>query len=677
MSTDRLHFIYMPAYARFLLDHKLDEFVRTQLQLSRDAQIPLLKFFSGMSDEELIRIGTASMKELLEAFENNTVNELIERSVQSWINNQLPILGRDQILAEDITSISIIRRKTFRIFLPSYTTDITARFQLMDEIDLYTAEQENRSFNTFLSLQNQEIQSVNETLLARNKELAEAQEIAVMGSFEWNLVTGTNTMSPSVLKIFELTGKSNLELFMQWVHPDDRDKVKAAIEKSFQIDDGIYECEYRYQKSGPQKVLWSRGIVTFEDGKPIKMTGMVMDVTDRYTMLIRLQESEKLYKQAQSLTHIGNWSWNIQENTVSWSDEMYRIYGMEPQSEDITLEKFSTFVHPDDREKRLKEIKEALDTLQVSEYYMRIIAADGQVKTLRGRGEIVADKNGVPTHMMGTCQDITTEYRLNQELKEREESLVQLNHFLEQKNLELEKKNHELESFNYAISHDLQEPLRKIQVFSSMLKEGQGNIKKEGQDAVIDKINTSATRLRNLISDLFSFSFLLPSENQDGETADLNMIIEDVLNDYQLLLAEKKVDIQVRPLPVIAARTTLLYQLFQNLVSNAIKYSRENTIPQVIISSEIHHGSALANIPGIDTQRKYQVITVEDNGIGLDEKYSVKIFDLFQRLHTKKDYSGTGIGLAMCKKIMDYYNGFIAVKSVPGKGSRFMVYFPL
>lgn len=678
MNLSRLKFIHMPAYARFLLDHKLDAYVRTQIQFSRDENIPILKYFDWMSETELIEFGTGTAREWLESFVNNTVPDFMERAISNWNNNQLPGLQHDQIVAEDITSVSLIRKRTLSAFLPSYTTDISTCLAILGEIDRYLAEFESGSFKTFHALQHQEIHKINEALQARHAELTEAQEIARMGSFEWNIQTADNILSPSLVHIFELEGKSNLHLFLEKVHPDDRGKVTSAIEASFNTESGVYDCEYRYiGKSGIEKVLWSRGIVSFADGKPLIMKGTVMDVTDRHALIIRMQESESLYKQAQALTHIGNWAWNIKENTVSWSDEMYRIYGMEPQSMEITLEKFSSFVHPEDRARRLGEIQEALRTLRSPEYVMRIVTPAGKVKTLRGHGGILVDSDKKPYRMVGTCQDITTEFRLHQELRQREEKLGELNTFLEQKNAELEKQNKALESFNHAISHDLQEPLRKIQVFSSMLQYNGKKMTENTKEEVINKINLSATRLRKLIRDLFSYSFLIEDENSSAETSDLNLILQDVINDYQLVIEERDVKIIAGPLPLIYARTTLMYQLFQNLLGNAVKYAKEGVRPEVKISSMKIKGSEIKEVAGLRNDTFYHRISVQDNGIGLEEQYADKIFSLFQRLHNKNEYTGTGLGLAMCKKIMDFYDGQISVKSEPGMGALFNIYFPI
>jgi len=250
--------------------------------------------------------------------------------------------------------------------------------------------------------------------------------------------------------------------------------------------------------------------------------------------------------------------------------------------------------------------------------------------------------------------------RLEEEVKERTATLHSLNKLLEQKNEELEKSNKELESFNYVASHDLQEPLRKIQTFLSLIHERGDNI-----DAVhnyMDKISMSAERMSNLIQDVLTYS-RLSVENQFIEI-DLNKIIDNVLSDYEIMVTEKNAIINRDNLPVIKAIPLQMNQLFSNLISNSLKYNEAQ--PVITIRSTI-----------IDTNPKVVEITLGDNGIGFDPQYSNQIFELFKRLHGKSEYSGTGIGLSICKKIVEQHHGTIIASSNEGNGALFTIQLPV
>lgn len=547
MRASRLQFTHFPAFARYILNNRLEAYVQQQLEVARREKIPLLKFFAHLNDEQLLEFGTVTAKEFLSAFESNNMEAFIEHSVHNWVNNQLPMLSREQVIAEDITSISLMRRKTLRHFLRDYTTDPALTDALLDELDGYIAETETRSFNTYLMLQHEAMQQMNESLRASNADLAETQLIARLGSYEWYMGREASKMSDTMRELFSLEGGSTIDDYMQCVHPDDRSKIKKALDDAFADPHGHYECEYRFIKNGVEKVLLSRGVVTFNNSEPVKLKGTVMDVTDRHLMVNKLQASEA--------------------------------------------------------------------------------------------------------------------------------KMLELNRYLEQKNTELQKKNKELETLNFAVSHDLQEPLRKIQVFSSMLRNNrEPDI--ETIRANVEKIHFAATRLRQLINDLFTFSLLDSSSDESSRQTDLNETLRDVISDYQLLIAEKDVQVTADPLPTIAVRPSLAYQLLQNLLSNSIKYAADNRPPEVHISYKLVKCSAIPDRKCGSPDDMYHAISITDNGIGIDEKYHDTIFRLFQRLHNRRDYSGTGIGLAMCLKIMDFYHGFITVSSKLGVGSTFTAYFP-
>ncbi len=625
--------------------------------------------------------------------------------------------------------------------------------------------------------------------------LREAQEIAGLASFEWDMVGANSVFSPQLAKIFNLEKKTNLGAFIDHVHPSDRKKVRDALDKALQTD-GIYECEYRYGTGQQEKVIWSRGLVRFKEGVPQKMNGTIMDVTQRYYTLKRLERSEELHKQAQALTHIGNWSWLIGENIVSWSDELYRIYGLEPQSEVINFERFMSLVHPDDRGKRQQEIQQALQTLHADDYTMRIRLDDGQIKILQGKGEVLVDEDNQPYKLVGTCQDITEQALLHEQLRQNEETFRQLitnapdavividensnillwnpkaeNIFgwteteiigknlsetimpprhkdqhlegikrlqktgqsrvlnrtieitaikkdgeefyialsiarsfragvpvfisfirdiskeknaefemeeqrilLAQKNVELERTNQELMAFNYIASHDLKEPVRKIKIFSDLITSNSSEELPADAKNYVNRISAAASHMQGLIDALYAFSLATSGDNL-FVTTDLNNLLEVVKNSLKYALEEQKAIITATILPALSIIPFQFQQLLENLITNAVKYSRPDVRPEIHITADLVAGADFVKEEA-DVTINYYAISIRDNGIGFDQQYASKIFQLFQRLHGKNEYSGTGIGLAICKKIVRHHHGFITAQGELGRGATFTVYIP-
>jgi len=238
---------------------------------------------------------------------------------------------------------------------------------------------------------------------------------------------------------------------------------------------------------------------------------------------------------------------------------------------------------------------------------------------------------------------------------------------------ELESKNRQLEQFAYIASHDLQEPLRKIQTFIQVLERKVDD--PEARRKYFDKINRSAKRMAELIQSVLNYSRLSHSDDHLKPT-DLNVILETVKADYELQIEETLAVIKSDDLPSVKGVRLQLTQLFANLISNSLKFSI--TEPRIVISSTILQPGEIEKVnPSLNNEIRYAKLTFSDNGIGFEQQYAEKIFTIFQRLNSREEYSGTGIGLALCKRIVDHHHGHIEATSGLGKGASFHVYLPL
>jgi len=262
--------------------------------------------------------------------------------------------------------------------------------------------------------------------------------------------------------------------------------------------------------------------------------------------------------------------------------------------------------------------------------------------------------------MIGVVQDVTQSIEAEEKLRKS--------------NLELLQSNAELESFNRVASHDLQEPLRKIQLFISRIEDKESDRFSNKSLEYFTKVKNAGKRMQSLIQNLLAYS-RIDSTKTDFETVDLNLVLEKVLDDLATNINETQTSVHADALPEIKGVFFQMEQLFANLISNAIKYRSSIETPVIHITSEKIHS---ADIPEtfLKTSKQYHKISVMDNGIGFDVKYADKIFEVFQRLHQKNEYSGTGIGLAICKKIVENHNGYIFATAKLGTGAQFIMYLP-
>ncbi len=1033
----------LPAYANYLVTERLDDYVKKQLHYSFEIDIPLLKFFLQLSGEQRYTLSWQSSKELLIYLSKNQAAAQIEASLHQWKINQLPVVDRDSIAAEDITLINYVRKKSMMDFITDYTNDTTTIIALINEIDFFIIQSITAATNLYINLFRERleehshfIQKVAETipgavyvfdataykgiysnnkltdvigydhadlnalgeaaipslihpddqaglhqqqavlksvkdgevlvskyrikkkdgdfkwlanyesvfkrkedgavwqtigitldidkqekaveeLHRREQQLSEAQDIAQLGNFYWDFENKGSTGSPKTLEILEITREGFAD-FTATVHPDDKEKVTQAITKAFTTGD--FNCEYRIKSQTGNKMIWARGLVDYKAGKAIGMTGTVMDVTEHNQLVQKLAAADERHQQAEVIANMGSWNWETGSGKLEWSDQLYRIYGMQPQEEEITIERFLSFVHPHDRayiekavhdlntetvhdytfriitkagtkkwlrsiahtfcdetgniisiigtEQDVTEKEELIERLRESEKlykqaqslthmgnwtwefatknitwsdelfeiyelpekkpltqeqwrnYLepadkdrldqaflecmeehkpmdimhRLILPGGKIKSLHRKGEIIFDTAGNAVKMVGTTQDVTEQQHAIALIKDQQYFIQQLadasptilylfdvptqsfayinreaffvlgylpDEILEdgafvtellyhpddiallpcrrqstksfqqvdsmiqyecrmkhkdgeyrwllvreivfksddagaitqitgaaldinrrkemektilQNTLQLEQSNASLEEFAYVASHDLKEPLRKISTFGDRLAASQADKLTDEGKVYLTKIIDASQRMQNMISDLLSISMI--SGNRSFENYSLEKILEETLQTLEIKIEHQNAVIHHDPLPDAKIVPLQFRQLFQNLISNSLKFVREGIQPEITITCHTLLPTEVANYQ-VAKAEGYFAIVFADNGIGFESEYAQKIFAIFQRLHGRSEYEGSGIGLAICKKIVEHHGGVIFATSQPDAGATFTIILPI
>jgi PAS domain S-box-containing protein len=340
---------------------------------------------------------------------------------------------------------------------------------------------------------------------------------------------------------------------------------------------------------------------------------------------------------------VGTWDWDVPNDRVYCNAQFAKLFSIDAESATAgaPLDRFTNQIHSEDRHRVNENIGGALASGGGFADEFRVVQGDGSPRWVTARGRCHLDADGRPSRFPGVVFDIT-------ERKQAEEELSR-------SNLELTRVNRELEEFAYVASHDLQEPLRMVNIYTQLLLRDRG-AEEAKLNQYADFIQLGVTRMETLIRDLLTFSRAVHADELPVGTADLSDSLREALTVMKSRIEESGSVIAAGPLPTVRGDVSQLAHVFQNLISNALKYRKKQFAPQIDITAEQRGDS--------------WIITVSDNGIGFKQEHAERIFGLFKRLHNE-EYPGTGLGLAICRRIVERYGGRIWAEGKPGEGATF------
>lgn len=484
------------------------------------------------------------------------------------------------------------------------------------------------------------------TLEERNTILESIGDAFFALDKDW-IITYWNKEASSIFQLSaeEMVGQNLLTYFGDALSPNITDYYHTVV-----IDKKPVQYERFFQ---PVKRWFEVSAYPSDTGISVYLK----DITEKKKIQDEIRDSNERYKYVTKATNDVIWDWDLQTNEVVRSEDNFsKLFGHNAVVADSDSHFWTKHVYPDDLERvisdRQKILADPLLDYWQDEY--RFLKADGTYAFVYDKGYIIRNEKGEAIRMIGSVTDIT-------DRKKQEESLKVLNANLERINKELAVSNRELEQFAYVSSHDLQEPLRMITSFLTQLEKRYGAQLDEKARQYIAFAVDGATRMRQIILELLEFS-RVGRINTQKESIDLNRLINEICLLQKKSIEEKNAIITTRNLPVIYQHKAPVLQVFQNLISNAIKYSKEGIAPLIEVAAT--------------DAGDHWLFTVADNGIGIEQEYFEKIFVIFQRLHGREEFDGTGIGLALVKKIIETTGGKIWLTSEPGKGSKFSFTIP-
>jgi PAS domain S-box-containing protein len=517
------------------------------------------------------------------------------------------------------------------------------------------------------------------------EELQMALAVAELGSYRMDLVNDKAYYSQRIMDWFGFDEQGlSLKTISSFVHDDDRQMVLDVLANSCTSEENSrHDITYRVVngKDGRVRHLHSSGKTYFtEEGQAFTMVGMIQDVTSQVLYQQKLEESEEALtarvaertKELETQTNLLNSILVNSSNGISVTEMIRDEKGNVVDASTILANEAAIKYTGLPREVYLAKTAKEIDPNVLESEYGKICLqtlATGEPSFTQyfleftGRWLELTMSKMDDDHLIHIFTDITP-------IKEAQ---LRLEHLVE----DLKRSNSNLEEFAYAASHDMQEPIRKIQFFSDRLQEELGNALTDRQKYLFDRLQNASDRMRTLIDDLLTYSRVSRGAFERSDV-DLNQKLQLVLGDLELQVQEKNAQIHTVDLPKVKGNSRQLQQMFHNILSNSLKYSKENESASIDIFYEKVKGMEVRPEFSIEEgNRLFHLIIIRDNGIGFKQNDAERIFNVFTRLHGASEYKGTGVGLSIARKVVENHNGYIWAESEPGTGAAFKILLPV
>jgi PAS domain S-box-containing protein len=662
MKRSQIHLDNLQKYASYLYKNHLAELAKTDMERNKEVDLPLLKAFTHLSEQELLTLSFKSMRDYLVPLMEGRALEAIIQSMEDWKADKLPGIARGKIAASDIALIYNVRKHGLFKFLPLYTQDLSQVLQIVKETEDFYTFQESLAIQTYTEIQQDELRQ-------SESRLKNAQSLANMGNWEYDPEKQTVIWSDQLYKIygFKVGIPITMEMIQKAVLPEDLDMVSRSISEAISKQ-GSFRIEYRIRHTdGSIRAIQEQGnAIRNAEGKFI-LKGISKDITERKEAETKLRESQHFIEKITSSTPQIIYVNDFKTGKIIFINKKIEDYLGYSAKEiiNMNINEAHKLIHSEDQGDMEACRKKFIDSKEgyIFTNDIRVKHANGEWRWFRNQEMVFRrDKNNFPVQIIGTSYDISeqkaAEEQLNLLNQQLEERVRERTSELQENMMKMQKINNDLDNFIYTASHDLKAPISNIEgLISALFSEIPEN---ENIHFIREMLEASIERFKTTIKDLTEITKVQKGVAEDIEEVNLAEMSEEIKGDMKEDIIQTGANIFTDfKIPAIRFSRKNLRSIVYNLLSNAIKYRSPDKAPQIKMSTE--------------DAGKYILFKISDNGLGISEENKGKVFGMFKRFHDHVE--GTGIGLYIVKRIIDNAGGRIEVESNLGKGTTFNIYF--